>query len=61
DFGDGNDKIDLTDFNLANGFDDLAGMISYAGGDAVIDFGTGQSITLLGVADGDLSASDFLF
>lgn len=57
DFIDGEDKIDLsgTDLNFTN----LT--IADSGSDTLITDGDGNSITLVGVAAGDITADDFLF
>ena len=52
------DKIDLSDFGLAS-FSDL--VLSDNNGDAYIDLGGGDAITLEGVSSGNLSADDFSF
>lgn len=52
------DKIDLSDFGIAS-FHDL--VLSDIDGDAYIDLGGGDSITLEGVNSGNLSADDFSF
>lgn len=52
------DKIDLSDFGLAS-FSDL--VLSDNNGDAYIDLGGGDAITLEGVNSGNLSADDFSF
>mgnify|MGYP003775675821 CR=1 FL=1 len=52
------DKIDLSDFGFAS-FHDL--VLSDIDGDAYIDLGSGDSITLEGVNSGNLSADDFSF
>lgn len=52
------DKIDLSDFGIAS-FNDL--VLSDINGDAYIDLGSGDSITLEGVNSNNLSADDFSF
>lgn len=52
------DKIDLSDFGIAS-FNDL--VLSDVNGDAYIDLGSGDSITLEGVNSGNLGADDFSF
>lgn len=52
------DKIDLSDFGIAS-FHDL--VLSDIDGDAYIDLGGGDSLTLEGVNSGNLSADDFTF
>jgi len=59
DFGDGTDKLDLSDFGFAS-FNDLAIGGTNNGVDAVIDLGAGDAITLLGVAPDDLDQDDVL-
>ncbi|GJL92952.1 calcium-binding protein [Hyphococcus sp.] len=56
------DVIDLSGF--VTGLDEFSEVIAAAsqvGADTVIDFGGGASLTLLGVATGDLHSDDFLF
>ena len=56
------DVIRLFGFGAAfNTFAEVQAAASQVGADTVIDFGGGNSITLAGVAAGDLHADDFLF
>ena len=50
------DRIDLSAF----GFDDIGNLNISVGSDTVIDFGGGNSVTLVGFTD-PLTASDFIF
>ena len=51
------DQIDVSAF----GFDDIADLdISVGGGNTLIDFGSGNSVTLVGFTD-PLAGSDFIF
>ena len=60
DFQRGLDKIDLRSLGDIDSIDDLAITSSLTQpSDRVIDFGNGNSITLIGVSD--LSANDFMF
>jgi Ca2+-binding RTX toxin-like protein len=60
--GAGDDLVRLFGFgNPFNTFSEVIGASSQVGSDVVIDFGGGDTITLLGVAVADLHASDFLF
>jgi hypothetical protein len=59
DFEAGKDRIVLVGFGFGfDGFDALAPLIRTEGDDAVVDFGGGNSITLLGVTG--LAPSDVL-
>lgn len=59
--GDGSpDVIDLRQVNAVTGFADVMAAAAQIGGDTVIDFGDGDSITLLGVDATQLSAQDIL-
>ena len=57
------DVIELSGFGAA--FDEFSEVLAAASndgsGNTVIDFGGGDSITLLGVSVGELNASDFSF
>jgi len=56
------EKIDLRKVGAIESFDDLsASHLSEVDGSAVIDDGSGNTITLDGIAMADLSANDFLF
>lgn len=56
------EKIDLSDVAPIRNFKDLSNNhLSEVAGNAVIDDGNGNTITLNGVAASDLSANDFLF
>ena len=56
------DKIDLAGFAHINSFSDLQGDISQdSSGDAVITLAPGETITLHGVSESSLTASDFVF
>ncbi len=59
DFKVGEDRIEI-DIDAINGFGAL-NIYDNAKGNAVIDFGGGNTVTLKGVAKADLGASDFLF
>ncbi|WMS42633.1 calcium-binding protein [Acuticoccus sp. MNP-M23] len=63
DFDDANsEKIILVDVDSISNFSDLANNhLSSVGGNAVIDDGAGNTITLMGFAAADLDAGDFLF
>ena len=54
------DVIDLSSFGLA-GLDDLLALSSEVGGNVVVDFGNGDTLTLFGVQTSDLHADDFWF
>ncbi|MEJ0074504.1 MAG: Ig-like domain-containing protein [Alphaproteobacteria bacterium] len=55
------DKVDLRAVPAVQSFAQLQLLMSQSGGDTLIDFGNGSSITLNGVLPGALSADDFLF
>ncbi len=55
----GGDRIDVSGVSSVSGFGDLA--ISAVGGDALVDFGGGDSITLIGVDPATLDTDDFVF
>ena len=57
----GGDLIDLRRLSAAAGFTDVMAAAAQVGGDTVIDFGDGNSITLLGVDSTQLEEQDFLF
>ena len=59
DFTDGEDRIDLRGHTGVTSFSDLR--ITRSSGDAVIDLGDGDWLTLAGVRAGVLDDSDFLF
>ncbi len=60
--GDNAEKINLKSVASITSFADLLdNHLSEVGGNAVIDDGEGNTITLLGFAAGDLDAGDFLF
>lgn len=57
-----NERIDLSGVSEIDSFADLmASHLNLVGMDAVITDGLGNSITLTGVAPGDLEAADFIF
>jgi VCBS repeat-containing protein len=61
DFNPADDTLDLIGFGIA-GFADLqAGIANDAGGNAVVTLGAGETITLVGVDAGALSANNFVF
>lgn len=53
------DTIDVSDFGFS-GFGDL-NIADNVDGDAVVDLGGGDTLTIVGVATADLEASDFTF
>jgi Ca2+-binding RTX toxin-like protein len=55
------DKVDLRAVPTVQSFAQLQLLMSQNGGNTVIDFGNGDTITLNGVLPGALSADDFLF
>ena len=57
----GGDVIDLRRLTAAASFTDVMAAAAQIGGDTVIDFGDGNSITLLGVDSTQLEEQDFLF
>jgi Ca2+-binding RTX toxin-like protein len=57
---DTDDVIDLTEVSAVTTFTDVQASASQVGADTVIDFGDGDSITLLGVNVGELAEGDFL-
>ncbi len=57
----GGDVIDLRRLTAAASFTDVMAAAAQVGGDTVIDFGDGNSITLLGVDSTQLEEQDFLF
>ena len=60
DFADGEDRIDLRGHTGVGSFGDLT-IRQSSSGDAVIDLGGGDQLTLTGVQVSTLDASDFLF
>ncbi|MEO1103487.1 MAG: calcium-binding protein, partial [Pseudomonadota bacterium] len=62
-FSDGNrEKIDLSDVGSIRDFQDLLdNHLAQEAGNAVIDAGNGNTITLIDFAAGDLDAGDFIF
>ncbi|SLN69235.1 Ig-like domain-containing protein [Oceanibacterium hippocampi] len=54
-------KANMNGNGIDSGADALAAISANSDGDAVIDLGNGNHITLLGVDPDDLSASDFIF
>ncbi|MFB0922482.1 MAG: calcium-binding protein, partial [Alphaproteobacteria bacterium] len=60
DFTSGADKLDVSALGFSD-FQDLLASTSDSGGTATISYGSGDSITLIGVATGDLVADDFIF
>jgi Ca2+-binding RTX toxin-like protein len=59
--GSGHDKIDVSHVDGVANFHQLEALMSTHGSDTVIDFGHGDTLTLTGVAPGDLIHSDFVF
>ncbi len=57
----GGDVIDLRRLTAAAGFTDVMAAAAQIGDDTVIDFGDGDSITLLGVDATQIEEQDFLF
>ena len=57
----GGDVIDLRRLTAAASFTDVMAAAAQIGDDTVIDFGDGNSITLLGVGSTQLEEQDFLF
>ena len=57
----GGDVIDLRRLTAAAAFTDVMAAAAQVGDDTVIDFGDGNSITLLGVDATQLEEQDFLF
>ncbi len=57
----GGDIIDLRRLTAAASFTDVMAAAAQVGDDTVIDFGDGNSITLLGVDSAQLEEQDFLF
>ncbi len=55
------DRIDLTAFIGIHALGDVMALASQVGGNTVIDFGSGDVLTLDGVVDTTLSADDFIF
>ena len=55
------DRIDLSGLNGISNIRDVESYLTTVGGNAVIDFGAGNSITLQGVTASNLVASDFIF
>jgi len=55
------DRIDLSDVASITGFSDLQNTHLSGGAQAVINDGLGNTLTLLGVAEGTLDAGDFIF
>ena len=55
------DVIDLMGISAVGTIDDVRSIAGQAGGNTVIDFGNGDSITLSGVNVNDLDQDDFLF
>ncbi|MDH3335918.1 MAG: calcium-binding protein, partial [Rhodospirillaceae bacterium] len=54
------DTIDLTGLNAFAGFADVMASAQQVGSDVVLDFGSGDSITLGGTMLADLTVDDFL-
>jgi Ca2+-binding RTX toxin-like protein len=46
DFAAGTDQIDLSSYGLANGFDSVRALMNEAGGNVVINFGSGNTLTI---------------
>ncbi len=57
DFDSGRDELDLTDFGFTS-FADVQAAAEEDGDDLVIDLGNGDSVTLVGVSEADLSQDD---
>ncbi len=57
DFQSGQDELDLTDFGFAS-FADVQAAAEEDGDDLVIDLGNGDSVTLVGVSEAELSQDD---
>ncbi len=57
DFDSGRDELDLTDFGFAS-FADVEAAAEEDGDDLVIDLGNGDSVTLVGVSEAELSQDD---
>ena len=55
------DKIDLSGFAAVRSLPELQALTTQVGSDTVIDFGNGDTLTLLGVAANTLMASEFVF
>jgi Ca2+-binding RTX toxin-like protein len=55
------DVIDLRRLTAAASFTDVMAAAAHVGEDTVIDFGDGDSITLLGVDSTQIEEQDFLF
>jgi VCBS repeat-containing protein len=55
------DRVDLKAFPLLRSLSDVLARATQAGPDTVIDFGSGDSLTLAGVLKVNLSEDDFLF
>ena len=55
------DRIDLRGVTAVSDFDELLGMATQTSADTVLDFGDGDTITLIGVDRGALHADDFVF
>ena len=57
------DRIDVSNLNGGNGFNDFAeleALFTEQGGNTIINFGNGNSVTLFGVQIAQLQASDFI-
>lgn len=62
DFAQGTDVVELRGFGAGASFATvIAPNVFYAGGNATISFGVGNSLNIDGVADGSLNASNFVF
>ncbi len=55
------DRIDLSGFSTVHNYADIQAVASQSGSDTLIDLGSGDSITLLGVNVNDLHQDDFIF
>ena len=60
DFSRGQDKLDVSAFAVTADWDALRARITYSEGDARIDFGGGDELTLLSIALDGLTAADFI-
>lgn len=61
DFAVGQDNIRITDFSGITSFASIQPLMTTSGGNTVIDFGAGNTLTLQGVSVASLTANDFIF
>jgi hypothetical protein len=54
------DRINLAAFSNIHTLSDVFGIATQRGADIVVDFGAGDTLTLLGVSKSDLAADDFV-